>query len=279
MRRFSTLFLLCSLYLFAQNPQLYKALGDPVYNEIPSVISLSKMPDFQKKKKELDNFVLEAKRHKSLGLSYDDKRRNKTLSKQEQKEYLSQLRKLNKELYNIYNIVKLELSIIIKNKKVNTLQRLKRTNIDILHLDQNSAVSIKTFEDRLNKEKYLAKKKKARLDKENRRAYYNFLRSDKNLNGRWEGKNNDRSLMSASFDKGILYLTYFNKNDTNEFKGIYKVNKEDFNFFIEYTKRIKSDISRIKKVNFGRIYRIIKITKKELVLEYKDETIYLKRSK
>lgn len=279
MYKFSTLFLLCSLYLFAQTPELYKSIGDPVYSEIPSVISLSQMPYLKKEKKELDSFVLEAKKHKSLGLVYDDKRRNKTLSKQEQKEYLHQLRKLNKELYNIYNIVKSELSIIIKNRHINTLQRLKRTKIDILRLDPESASSIKTFENRLRREKQLAQKKKAEQNKKNKLAYYNFIRSDKNLNGKWEGKSSDSSLLSASFNKSILYLTYFNKNDTNELKGIYTINNENFNFFIEYTKRIKSDIPRIKKVNFGRIYHIMKITKKELVLKYKDETINLKRSK
>jgi len=270
------LFLLSSLCLFAATPKLFKPIGDPIYKEIPAVISLSKMHYFKNDKKMLNNFIQDAKATKKLGFTYDKKRKQKTLTKQEQKDYLDKLRDLKKQLKTIYSRVRVALSEIIKKRYVKTFYALKRTRIDILHLDPKSASKIRKFEYQLTRKKRLAKQKKAAQLKADKLAYYKFLRSDKNLNGKWKGKSNDDTKMAASFNKSTLYLTYKNPKDTLVFKGSYKITKNTFDFFIEHRKRTKSDISHIKKVVFGRVYTILELSENKLVLKHKDEIISLK---
>jgi len=268
---------LLSLSLFAQTPKLFKAIGDPIYAEIPAVISLSKMHYFQKDKKQLNHFVNKAKQHKKLGFSYDKKRRNKNLSKQEQKEYLDGLRALKQDLTSIYAIVRVDLQSIIKKNYIKTFYRLRRTKLDILHIDSKSAHAIQRYEKKITKKRRLAKQKKAQEAQRAKVAHYNFLRSSHNLNGKWKGKSSDGTTMYANFAKNSLYLTYKTKKDTTIFKGSYTIKKNNFNFFIEQRKRTKADISHIKKVNFERTYSLLKINEEQLHLRYKDETIRLKR--
>ena len=279
MHKLFILFVMSIGYLFASTPSLYKPIADPIYKEIPAVISLSKMSYFKKDKKIFLDFIQGAQKNKKLGHKYDKKRRNKTLSKNEQKQYLANLRILKKQLQSIYVIVQTSLQKIIKTNYVKTFYRLKRTNIDILYLDPRSASSIRKFEKKLNKKKRIAAQNKIRKNKADEQAHYNFLRSSKNLDGKWKGKNTTGEKMSASMHENILYLNYISKKSITVFKGKYKISHNALNFFIEHRKRTKADISHIKKVHFSRIYKIKKITEKELVLQYKDETIRLKRNK
>lgn len=266
-----------SISLFASTPNLFKPIGDPIYKEIPAVISLSQMSYFKKDKALFSRFIQAAKKHKGLGHAYDKKRRNKTLSKKEQKEYLAELRILKKKLQSIYIIVQTALSKIIKTNYVKTYYRLKRTHIDILHLDPRSVSSMKRFEKKLNKKKRLAAQSKASKAKADKKAYYNFLRSPKNLDGKWKGKSSTGESMSASMHDNILYLNYMSEKVISIFKGKYKISHNQLNFYIQHRKRTKADISHIKKVNFSRIYTIIKITENNFNIQYKDEIIRLKR--
>jgi len=277
MPRFFILIVMSTFYLFAATPNLYKPIGDPIYKEIPAVYSLSQMSYFKKDKKILLDFVQAAKKNKKLGYAYDKKRRNKSLSKQEQKAYLTELRVLKKQLQSIYTIVQTALAKIIKTNYVKTYYRLKRTHIDILHLDPKSAYAMKKFEKKLNKKKRIAAQSKANKAKADKLAYYNFLRSSQNLNGKWKGKSSTGEKMSASFHDNILYLNYMSDKVVTVFKGKYKISHNAFNFHIQHRKRTKADISHIKKVNFSRIYTITKVTESIFNIRYKDEIISLKR--
>lgn len=277
MLKFITLFLLSSLCLLAATPRLYKPIGDPIYNEIPAVISLSKMTYFLNDKTFLVNFVQEANQHKKLGFSYDKKRRNKTLSKEEQKNYLDGLRSLKKQMQHIYGLVREALPVIIKKNYVKTYYRLKKTKLDILFLDPKSVSIMKKFEKKVNAKRRAQEKQRALKEKNDKVNHYNFIRSNKNLAGKWKGKGSDNNIMSATFINDIIYLTYHNDKETTVFKGKFSIIKNDFHFYIQQRKRTKSDISHIKKVNFERTYKIISISEKELFLTHKDEVIKLYR--
>jgi len=277
MFKFLLLFFISSIFLFAATPKLYKPIGDPIYNEIPAVISLSKMNYFKKDKVQFLDFINKAKSHKKLGFTYDRKKKQKTLTKVEQRTYLNGIRRLDKSLRQIYFIVKNTLPRIIKTNYTKTFYRLLKTRLDILYLDPKTAKSIKAYKYKLNKRKRIARQKQVKKEKDAKTAHYNFLRSSKNLDGKWKGKNTQKETMSASFHDDIVYLTYASKGQVQVFKGSYKIYKNTFTFNIQQRKRTKKDISHIKKVKFQRKYIIKKISKTQLNLQYKDETIYLKR--
>ncbi|MDF1880938.1 hypothetical protein JHD50_06405 [Sulfurimonas sp. MAG313] len=277
MKKTFILFLLLCLYLSASTPNLYKSVGDPVYTEIPAIISLSKMNYFKKHKLVLRSFISTAKQQKNLGFAYDKKRRNKTLTKKEQKEYLTKIRDLKKELRSISRIVQKDLLTIIKINYVKTYYRLKKTHLKVLRLDPKSAKAGSQFEKKIHHKRRLAKLEKEQQKKRNKIEYYKYLRSSKNLDGKWKGESSDKTTMYASFHGKTVYLSYQNPKDIIIFKGSYKIRNNRFLFFIEQRKRTKASISHIKKVHFERIYKVSKITEKDLILKYKDETIYLKK--
>ncbi|PHR56732.1 MAG: hypothetical protein COA44_07735 [Arcobacter sp.] len=237
------------------------------------------MSYFKKDKKMFLNFIETAKKHKKIGHLYDKKRRNKNLNKKVQKEYLDGLRVLKKQLQSIYKIVQASLTKIIKTNYVKTYYRLKRTHIDILHLDPRSVSAMKGFEKKLNKRKRITTQNKLAKTRADKQAYYNFLRSSKNLSGNWKGKSNTGESMTASMHGNILYLNYSSKKIITVFKGKYKISHNNLNFYIEHRKRTKADISHIKKVHFSRIYSIKKITENSLTIQYKDEIIRLQKQK
>jgi len=235
------------------------------------------MSYFKKDKQLFLRFIKAAQKNKKKGHTYDKKRRNKTLTKQEQKQYLAELRVLKKQLQSIYSIVQTSLMKIISINYVKTYYRLKRTHLDILRLDPKSVSAMRRFEKKLNKKKRQAAKNKALQVKEEEHAHYDFLRSPKNLSGKWKGKSSTGEIMTASIHGNILYLNYISKKSVTIFKGKYTIKHNNFNFHIEHRKRTKADISHIKKVNFSRSYTIKKISEKLLTLQYKHEVITLKR--
>ena len=277
MSKLLTLLFVCKLSLLALTPTLYKPIGDPVYSEIPAVTSLSEMTYFQKEKTQMQGFVQRALQHKKLGLSYDKKRHSKTLQKEEQKIYLKGLRELDHELKNIYGVVRRALNDIIKSHDVKTFYRLKRTKIGLLKLDPKSAADVRKFERKIERDKRLRREKKIKQDKAAKIAYYRFLRSPKNLNGKWSGKDMEGTKMSAVFEKNRVRLNYLYPKETTLFKGSYTIKKDDFKFLIEESERRKSGVAHNKKVNLERTYKILKLNEKEFSLQHKDEIIRLKR--
>jgi len=263
--------------LFAATPKLFKPVGDPIYKEIPAVSKMAQMSFFKNQKHVLLGFVKKAQSHKRLGLSYDKKRRNNTLNKAEQKAYLDGLRSLKEELTAVYLIAQEGLHRIIKKNYIKTFYQLKKTNIGVLRLDPKSVSAIKNYDRRLNRKQKLAQQKKAAQEKEAVITRYNELRSAKNLNGRWKGKSSDGAKLLLVFKADRLSLHYERAKDTNIFKGKYSIHKNSFNFKIQQRKRIKADLSHIRKVQLQRNYQIKTITEKELVLSYKDELLRLKR--
>jgi len=73
-----TVSILTKLDLLAATPKFYKALGDPIYHEIPAVQKTVKISYFKKNTKLLEDFVHEASSHQKLGFVYDKKRHNNT---------------------------------------------------------------------------------------------------------------------------------------------------------------------------------------------------------
>ncbi len=277
MHKYLLLLLLLTLPLLSVTPKLYKAIGDPIYKQVSSVKKISDIGYFKNEKKELLAFIKRANRHKNLGFTYDKKHHAHTLSKEEQKNYLRGLRDLDKELFSINTLAKDALPIFIKRRYIKSFYQLKSSQLSFLRQDSESAWLVKKYTRELNKKKRLRQQREAKKLKKDRVAYEKMLRSAKNLNGTWKGKSSDKSSITALFNGDKLSLTSINKNKTNIIKGKYSLNKKlDFTIYIR--KLIIDDRSHIRHINIKRRYEVVKITQKELVLQYKDEKLTLKRN-
>lgn len=276
MHKHLTLLVLFTLALFSATPKLYKPIGDPIYKYIGSVKKMSDIGYFKKEKKELLTFVKKASAHKKLGFSYDKKRRAKTLSKEEQKAYLNTLRALDRDLFTINTLGKDALPIFIKHRYVASFHQLKATKLSFLRRDTDSAWLVKKYSRELNKKARLRQKKQAKKLKNNKVAYNKMLRSSKNLNGTWEGKSNNKALLTAVFNEDKLSLSFKTQNKTNIIKGVYTLTKT-FNFSMQIRKLLIEDRSHIRHINIKRQYKVMKISETELVLQYKDEVLRLSR--
>ncbi len=277
MHKYLLLLLLLTLPLFSATPKLYKAIGDPIYKQVLSVKKISDIGYFKNEKKELLAFIKRANRHKKLGFTYDKKRRANTLTKEEQKNYLRGLRDLDKELFSINTLAKDALPVFIKRRYIKSFYQLKSSQLSFLRQDSESAWLVKKYTRELNKKKRLRQQREAKKLKKDKVAYDKMLRSAKNLNGTWKGKSSDKSSLTALFNGDKLSLTSINKNKTNIIKGKYSLNKKlDFTIYIR--KLIIDNRSHIRHVNIKRRYEVLKITQKELILQYKDEKLILKRN-
>jgi len=277
MHKYLLFFLLLTLSLFSATPKLYKPIGDPIYKQINSVKKISDIGYFKNQKRELLAFVKRANTHKKLGFTYDKKRRNKNLSKEEQKSYLKELRDLDKELTSINRLAKDALPVLIKRRYIKSFYQLKSSKLSFLRQDSTSAWLVKKYSRELNKKERLRQQKEAKRVKNDKIAYKKKLRSYAHLNGTWTGKNSDKEMVSAFFNNDKLSLTYKTKNKTNIIKGNYHLNKK-LSFRIKIRKLIEDKRAHIRHINIKRSYEVLKITEKELILQYKDEKLSLKRN-
>ena len=85
----TTLFLLTSL--FAQNPKIYAALGDVIYNNAENIQKLRELDAYELYTKDIDSYISRVNKAKENGLALEINKAS--ISK---KEYLKELRELSK---------------------------------------------------------------------------------------------------------------------------------------------------------------------------------------
>ena len=84
------LLLTITLSLFAQNPKSFSALGDVIYDDVETFQNLKTLPSMQDAVVDIDNYIVEAKKAKEMGLLVDAKDQSV-----DAKTYLATLRKLS----------------------------------------------------------------------------------------------------------------------------------------------------------------------------------------
>ena len=265
-----------SLCAYATMPKLYSPIGDPLYQEIPAVEKMAKINYFKNDRAQLDSFVREASEHKRLGLIYDQKRKKKTLSKDERQMYRNTLRELEKKLLSISAIAKKGLSEMIANNRATDFKKLTQTQLGVLKKDPKSVADIRAYAKKLRHQQYLRLKREEKQAKHKKEAYDNMLRSAKNLNGTWTGKSSDGSSVTAYFEQEKLSLSYTKKEYTSIYKGTYTVERA-LDFHIYKTELVKAGVTHVRRIGLQRQYELLSISKKELQMRYKTETITLKR--
>ncbi|EDZ61877.1 hypothetical protein SMGD1_0888 [Sulfurimonas gotlandica GD1] len=82
---------LLATFLMAQNPKVYSALGDVIYNNVDNIEKLKDMPEFSQYEKKIDSYVKEVYKAKDLG--YAIEAGDKNIDK---KKYLQTIRELSK---------------------------------------------------------------------------------------------------------------------------------------------------------------------------------------
>ena len=277
MQKLLILLLIFIFSLSAATPKLYKPIGDPIYKEIKSVQKMSDIGYFKNEKQELLKFIKEAKAHKKLGLEYDKQRVSKILRKKDQRSYLNNLRALDRELSYINTLAKEALPVLIKRRYVQSFYQLKATQLPFLTQDAESAFLVKNYDKQLNKEKQGRLLAQERKKRNKAISYQKMLYSSKNLNGQWKGKSSDKSKLLAKFDASKLTLTYITPEKSNIFTGTYSISKV-LRFNILHKELVRERGSHQRDINIKRDYEIIKLTKKELILNYKDERLTFKRN-
>ena len=276
MYKILVLLLTINLCTYGAMPKLYSAIGDPLYQEIPAVEKMSKINYFKNNRAQLDSFVREASEHKRLGLLYDQKRKKKTLSKDERQMYRNTLRELEKKLLSISLIAKKGLSEIIANKRTKDFRQLTQTQLDVLKKDPQSVAEIRAYAKTLRHKQYLRQKREEMQAEHKKEAYEKMLRSAKNLNGTWTGKSSDGSSVTAYFEQEKLSLHYTRPEHINIYKGTYTMDKV-LDFQIYKRELIKAGVTHVRRIGLKRKYELLNISKKELHLKYKAENITLKR--
>jgi len=277
MQKLLILLLIFIFSLSAATPKLYKPIGDPIYKEIKSVQKMSDIGYFKNEKQELLKFIKEAKAHKKHGLEYDKQRVSKILRKKDQRSYLNNLRALDRELSYINTLAKEALPVLIKRRYVQSFYQLKATQLPFLTQDAESAFLVKNYDKQLNKEKQGRLLAQERKKRNKAISYQKMLYSSKNLNGKWKGKSSDKSKLLAKFDASKLTLTYITPEKSNIFTGTYSISKV-LRFNILHKELVRERGSHQRDINIKRDYEIIKLTKKELILNYKDERLTFKRN-
>ena len=86
------LLLLLTLTLFAQNPKIFSALGDVIYDDVAIFKKIKNYPSMHKYRKDIDAYIISAKKTKKIGLAIDAKEEGV-----DSKSYLKMLRELSKK--------------------------------------------------------------------------------------------------------------------------------------------------------------------------------------
>lgn len=90
MKKVFFIFLLTTL-LFAQNPKIYSALGDTIYDNANKISNLQEITPFNKSIAMIEKYTSDVEKTKQIGYAIDNLEENK-----DKAEYLKQLRELSK---------------------------------------------------------------------------------------------------------------------------------------------------------------------------------------
>ena len=82
---------LMATFLFAQNPRVYSAIGDDVYNNAPAINNLKSLSAYPYEEKKIKTYIADVETSKEIGFNIESGSKDVSPS-----EYLKKLRKLTK---------------------------------------------------------------------------------------------------------------------------------------------------------------------------------------
>lgn len=177
--------------LHAQTPEIYSAIGDPVYQALEPTREYTTFKTFRNDRKLFSDFVKQADKAKKEGF-WLDKNRHRPEIRSRTSAYLERIRRLAKTSHFISEIVKKETLEAIRKNHKKTYAAIRNANHPVFNNDRELKNACARFERKLRREKEAQKRKKAQ-----RHAAY--LRSFGNLKGSWHGTEPDGTKVTWNF--------------------------------------------------------------------------------
>jgi hypothetical protein len=160
---------LTPLILLAQNPKIYSSVGDPLYDDLKSILKLSDLHSFKPHREAMKRFVTEVQEAKSEGFALDrqkDQDRAKT--------YLEALRALSKRNIQWRRTIKEVMAASIRTDFEARYRQIIGTNHPLFREDPELKRLITGYQRVLNKRAA-----------EKARKHVDFLRTHAHFNGTW----------------------------------------------------------------------------------------------
>ena len=113
-------------FLFAQNPRVYSALGDNIYNNVDAIENLKSLSEYPSDKQKINKYVREVRANKVLGFNIESS--NKKISPAIYLKKLREFDKINKSF-----VKKVELNFEKSLKDKNTILFSQMINSQLLN--------------------------------------------------------------------------------------------------------------------------------------------------
>ncbi|MFT7860387.1 MAG: hypothetical protein ABXS93_05550 [Sulfurimonas sp.] len=163
--------LLFTTLVFANNPKVYAALGDVIYNNAPLIEDLKDLEAMQHYKEKIEKYIEKVTAAKKEGFALE--KGDKTIDK---KEYLSTLRALSKENDFLLRMVRYKYSKSIENENSQLFSELinsglidtqeqKQTIIEYYFDHQEDINATGVIEDFLDQDEKLRAQKEAEMQR------------------------------------------------------------------------------------------------------------------
>ncbi len=252
--------LLFSLLLFAGHPKIYSSIGNPLYNAIGPTKKLSTFVVFKDHRREFENFVKWAGDAKREGFWLDSHKGAPDFDARS-KRYLKRLRNLQQYNSMISHYIKDETLTAIKKHHVRTFNTLTASAHPVFKRDKELAKACKRFKRQLKRERERAHKAKAK-----REAAY--VRSYKNLKGRWKGTYESGEHTTFYFrNTHDIVITRTLKNRTQTLKGRWKIGHTVLNVSLtSITNKRQGEVAHTRASKANIVFDIKRIGRKRLVL-------------
>ena len=127
-----------TLILFAQNPKVYAALGDVIYNNVDKISNLKKIEEYKKYTEKINKYIKSVKQTKKDGFNIESGKKHI-----DKKEYLNRLRTLSQSNDFFVRSVKKNFS---KSMKENNNQLFSKiVNSSLLNTNKNKNIIINYY--------------------------------------------------------------------------------------------------------------------------------------
>ena len=127
-----------TLILFAQNPKVYAALGDVIYNNVDKISNLKKIEEYKQYTEKINKYIKNVKQTKKDGFDIESGKRHI-----DKKEYLNRLRTLSQSNDFFVRSVKKNFS---KSMKENNNQLFSKiVNSSLLNTKKNKNIIINYY--------------------------------------------------------------------------------------------------------------------------------------
>ena len=266
-------FVFSVLLLASTYPKIYSGLGTLLYQTEKPTRHLAKSRMFKQEKKQLLTYVETLNKTKKLGF-WCDKHTKDPHYKNNKKKYIKALRSLEKENAKIEKLLRQKIDFTITKGWIKSYYYLKQSQHPLFKKDTNLKKRMERFENRLKREERQRKEQRKRANKKKKEAKENYLKSPKNLNGKWVMKTGEetRVLMIKNHNFTLMHRT---PQAIFELQGRWNIDKNIMSFTI--TTIIQTRIGKPSHARHAKVlrkFKIEKISSKQLHIRENRNTVY-----